>query len=70
MRILTDTNVLIDALKKKRGRGEFLEALPRQGFTLCTCAVVLTELYSGIAPADRSKAEGMTGDFLFLSTNA
>jgi hypothetical protein len=31
---------------------------------------VLTELYSGVAPADQSKAEGMTRDFVFLSTDA
>ncbi|MBV9072416.1 MAG: PIN domain-containing protein [Acidobacteria bacterium] len=70
MRLLADTNVLIDALRKRQGRGEFLEALPLHGLTLCTCAIVLTELYTGLMPADRPKADGMTQDFVFLSTNA
>ena len=70
MRVLVDTNVVIDALKKKRRRAEYLESLPLQGFTLCICAVVLTELYTGVAQADRHNADGMTKDFVFLSTNA
>lgn len=67
--LLIDTNIIIDALKKKRGRAEYLESLPRHGFTLAVCAVVLTELYTGIASADVHKAEGMTRDFVFLATN-
>lgn len=70
MKVLTDTNVLIDALKKKHGRAEFLESLSRQGLTLCVCAVVITELYSGLMTTDLDKAEGITKDFLFLSTNS
>ena len=65
-----DTNVVIDALKKRRGRAEYLESLPLQGLTLCICAVVLTELYTGLAQTQHHKAEGMTKDFEFLSTNA
>jgi predicted nucleic acid-binding protein len=68
--LLIDTNVLIDALKKKRGRAEYLESLPLHGFTLALCAVVLAELYTGLVRADIPRAEGMTRDFVFLSTNA
>jgi predicted nucleic acid-binding protein len=68
--LLIDTNIIIDALKKKRGRAEYLESLPLHGFTLASCAVVLTELYTGIATADIPKAQGMTRDFVFLATNA
>ena len=68
--LLIDTNVIIDALKKKRRRAEYLQSLPLHGFTLAVCAVVLTELYTGMAPSDIPKAEGMTRDFVFLATNA
>ena len=70
MKLLIDTNIVIDALKKKRGRAEYLESLSLQGFTLCVCAIVLSELYTGMAQADIPKAEGMTKDFAFLATNA
>jgi predicted nucleic acid-binding protein len=67
--LLIDTNVLIDALKKKRGRAEYLESLPLHGFTLALCAVVVAELYTGLLQADIHKADGMTRDFVFLATN-
>ena len=68
--LLIDTNVVIDALKKRRGRAEYLESLALHGFTLSLCAIVLAELYAGMSPADIYKAEGMTRDFVFLATNA
>ena len=68
--LLIDTNVIIDALKKRRGRAEYLESLLLHGFSLAFCAVVVAELYTGLAPADLHKAEGMTRDFVFLATNA
>ena len=69
MRVLLDTNVIIDALRKKRGRAEHLESLSIQGFTLCVCAVVLTELYTGVLQNDEKNVQGMTKDFTFLPTN-
>lgn len=68
--LLIDTNIIIDALKKKRGRADYLESLAFHGFTLSLCAVVLAELYTGVSQSDVSKVEGMTRDFVFLATNA
>lgn len=68
--LLIDTSVVIDALRRKRGRAELLESLPLNGFTLAICAVSLAELYTGLAPGDHYKAEGMTRDFVFLATDA
>ena len=43
---LVDTNVIIDALKGKRGRLEFLQRLSRSE-ALAFCAVVVAELFAG-----------------------
>lgn len=69
MQVLLDTNVIIDALRKKRRRAEYLESLSLQGLTLCICAVVLTELYTGVLQSDEKNVRGMTQDFVFLPTH-
>jgi predicted nucleic acid-binding protein len=68
--LLIDTNIIIDALKRKRGRAELLESLSVQGFTLAVCAIALAELYTGIARSDYPQTDGMTGNFIFLATTA
>src|SRR6185312_7276789 len=68
--LLIDTNIIIDALKRRRGRAELLESLSLQGFTLAICGVALAELYTGVTQADQAKAYGMTRDFVFLATTA
>ncbi len=54
---LPDTNVLIDTLNGKRGQKEMLMNLVRQGHRLACCAVTVSELFSGIRPADLPKVE-------------
>lgn len=54
---LVDTNILIDALNHKRGCREMLNHLVRQGHRLACCTVTLSELFSGIKPADITKVE-------------
>lgn len=52
---LVDTNILIIALNGKRGNRELLRGLVAQGNRLAVCTVVVTELFSGIKPADCRK---------------
>jgi len=57
---LLDTSVIIDALNGKRGRGDFLLNLLRQGHLLACCSINVSEVYAGM----RSKEEAATEEFL------
>ncbi len=48
MTILLDSSIIIDALRFRRGRQEFLAALVRQGHELACCAINVAEVYSGM----------------------
>jgi predicted nucleic acid-binding protein len=53
---LIDTNILIDALKSRRARLEFLQRLSRSE-PLAFCSIVVAELFAGLATqAEVSKA--------------
>lgn len=60
MRLLLDTSVLIDVLRRKRGRRELLAELAREGHTLATTALNVAEVYAGM----RSQEEAQTEVFL------
>jgi predicted nucleic acid-binding protein len=51
---LVDTNIIIDALKAKRSRLEFLQRLSTHA-PLAYCSIVVTELFAGFASATEIK---------------
>lgn len=60
MHLLLDSSVLIDALRSRRGRRQWLAELVRSGHTLATSALNLAEVYAGMRPEE----EARTKDFL------
>lgn len=50
MKILFDTSVIIDALRKRQGRHEFLELSKQAGNTHACSAVSVAEVYAGMRP--------------------
>src|ERR1700686_4421817 len=60
MQLLLDTSVLIDALRLRRGRRQWLAEMVRGGHTLATSALNIAEVYSGM----RSEEEERTKAFL------
>jgi len=60
MTILLDTSVIIDGLRRRRGRREFLRALLEQGHELACCAINVAEVYSGMRPHEAK----MTAEFI------
>lgn len=60
MRILLDTSVIIDALRKRRGRCELLWSMLAQGHELVCTAVNVAEVYSGM----RLQEAAMTSEFI------
>jgi predicted nucleic acid-binding protein len=63
MRLLLDTSVLIDVLRARKQRREFLAKIVREGHTLATTTLNIAELYAGMLqaeePATQALLEGM-----------
>lgn len=57
MQLLLDTSVLIDALRHRRGRREWLAELVRSGHTLTTSAFNLAEVYAGMRPDEEARTK-------------
>ncbi len=52
-----DSSVLIDVLNKQRDREALLESLLKRNDLLACCPINVTEVYAGLRPQDRAKAE-------------
>jgi predicted nucleic acid-binding protein len=57
MQLLLDTSVLIDALRLRGGRRQWLAELVRAGHTLTTSAVNLAEVYAGMRPEEEARTK-------------
>jgi len=55
MRLLLDTSVLIDVLRRRRGRRELLVELVRSGHILATTALNVAEVYAGMRPGEEEQ---------------
>jgi predicted nucleic acid-binding protein len=52
---LLDTDAAIDFFKDFPSSIELIQQLFEQGETLCTCAVVVAEVYAGLNPTEESR---------------
>ena len=59
MRLLLDTSILIDVLRLKNQRSEWLATLVREGHTLSTTTLNIAEIYAGMRPAEESRTEAL-----------
>src|SRR6202167_724084 len=57
MRLLLDTSVLIDVLRRRHGRRELLAELVRGGHTLATSALNIAEVYAGMRPDEEARTK-------------
>jgi predicted nucleic acid-binding protein len=57
MRLLLDSSVLIDALRLRAGRRDWLADLVRRGDTLATSALNLAEVYAGMRPEEEARTK-------------
>jgi predicted nucleic acid-binding protein len=69
-RYLLDSDCIIDYLLGQPPAVSLLQGLHSQGDDLCTCDIVLAELYSGLRPEHRDTAERFLSTLLFLPTDA
>lgn len=54
---LLDSGMLIDVLNGKRGRGELIARLIRQGDELASCSITITEVHAGMRPGEAARTE-------------
>jgi hypothetical protein len=57
MQLLLDSSVLIDALRLRHGRRQWLAELVRAGHTLATSALNLAEVYAGMRPEEEARTK-------------
>jgi hypothetical protein len=63
MTILLDTSVIIDALRMRGGRREFLEFRNQAGDALACSAISVAEVYAGMRPTERAETEEYLENF-------
>lgn len=68
MKLLIDTNILIDALNERRGRADLIDSLAAQQFTLATCAIIVAEVFTGVRPQHLNRAEVLLRSLVFVET--
>ena len=66
MTVLLDTSVIIDALRRRRGRREFLRSLLGAGHDLACCAISIAEVYSGMRPEEVRITGRFFDDLLYV----
>jgi predicted nucleic acid-binding protein len=59
MRLLLDTSVLIDVLRRRNGRRAMLAELVRGGHTFSTTSLNIAEIYAGMRPHEESDTEAL-----------
>jgi predicted nucleic acid-binding protein len=57
MKLLLDTSVLIDVLRLRNQRREWLAQLARGGHTFSTTVLNVAEVYAGMRPGEESQTE-------------
>jgi hypothetical protein len=68
-RYLLDTDAIIDHLVGHVPSVALIQELHSRGDALCTCDVVVTELYAGVRPGDREKARRLLAALQLLPTS-
>ena len=69
MKLLLDTSILIDVLRHRNQRREWLAELVRGGHSLSTTTLNIAEIYSGMRPAEESKTEALLSGLQLYELN-
>jgi predicted nucleic acid-binding protein len=69
MKLLLDTSILIDVLRRKNQRNEWLAELVRNGHTLATTTLNIAEIYAGMRPPEESRTEALLGGLQVYELN-
>ncbi len=64
---LLDTNVIVDALRKRNDRPLLVDQLLDQGQPLASCPITLTEIYAGMRPNEEKPTRAFMKSLRFLA---
>lgn len=59
MRLLLDTTILIDVLRRRNDRQAWLGQLAESGHELTTSAICVGEVHNGLRPGEEARAQGL-----------
>jgi predicted nucleic acid-binding protein len=65
--LLLDTNIIVDALRRRNDRHRFVEHLLDQGQPLASCPITITEIYAGMRPSEETPTRAFMKSLLFLA---
>lgn len=63
---LLDTNIIVDAFRRRNNRDLLIEHLLAQGQPLASCAIIVTEIYSGMRPNEEKPTRAFMKSLMFL----
>ena len=67
---LLDTNIIVDALRGRKGRHLLIDRLLGQGQPLASCPVTVTEIYAGMRSHEEKLTRAFMQSLLFLAITA
>ena len=65
--LLLDTNIIVDALRKRNERHLLVDRLLDQGQPLASCPITITEIYAGMRPNEEKPTRTFMKSLLFLA---
>ena len=63
---LLDTNIIVDALRKRKGRHLLVEQFLDQGQPIASCPITITEIYAGMRPHEEKPTRAFMRSLLFF----
>jgi len=63
---LLDTNIIVDALRKRHDRHLLVEQFLDQGQPLASCPITITEIYAGMRPHEDKPTRAFMRSLLFF----
>jgi predicted nucleic acid-binding protein len=68
--LLLDTNIIIDALRRRNNVHRLIEHLLKAGQPLASCPITITEVYAGMRPHEERPTTTLMKSLVFLPVTA
>jgi predicted nucleic acid-binding protein len=65
--LLLDTNIIVDAFRRRNDRHLLIHHFLDQGQPLASCSITLTEIYAGMRPHEETTTRAFLKSLLFLA---
>ena len=65
--LLLDTNIIVDALRKRNDRHLLVDHFLDEGLPLASCPITITEIYAGMRPHEEKPTRAFMRSLLFFA---